>query len=192
MNKIKYLSLFFLLCTHYALEQATQKKQPNAPKKVVKSKAIVSPKKHNPAALKKTAVVEIKPVTKKIKNSIVKQDIGYYKMFKWHYPDVFVLKVNDQPVESGKQLEVNSPKITVRYDYEWSTPWGKKINGKQATFEIPDTMQEVTIKFLGWQEEERIHIEGAKKITEEKLILPENDVPIQEVKAAVTIEVKPT
>lgn len=106
----------------------------------------------------------------KVINGITRKDLGYYKMLSWHYPDIFTLKVNDKIIEEGKSIECSDSILLVRYDYEWTTPWGKQIGAKEVTFEIPAEVTELNITFVGWQQEERINISNAKKISEEKLV----------------------
>ncbi len=119
----------------------------------------------------KTIVQEIKKKNNIVViNGISKKDIGYYKMFSWHYPTEFVLKVDGKPVEQGKSLETQNRMITVTYDYIWQAPWGKTVGAKEVTFEIPQDLHEVTINFANWDNEERISIPGAKKISKEELI----------------------
>lgn len=108
--------------------------------------------------------------TVRITNGITKKDIGYYKMFSWHYPSEFVLKVDGKPIEPGKSLEFQNRTITITYDYIWQAPWGKTVGAKQVTFEIPQDIDTVTINFANWDNEERISIAGAKKVSKEELI----------------------
>lgn len=117
---------------------------------------------------KKTTVKAHNPF--KVINGITRKDLGYYKMLSWHYPDIFTLKVNDKVIEEGKSIEFSDSILIVRYDYEWTTPWGKQIGAKEVSFEIPSEVTELSIQFIGWQQEERIAISNAKKISEEKLI----------------------
>lgn len=106
----------------------------------------------------------------KVINAITRKDLGYYKMLSWHYPDIFTLKVNDKVIAEGKSIEFTDPVLVIRYDYEWTTPWGKQIGAKEVTFEIPAEVTELSVTFTDWKEEERIAITNAKKISEEKLI----------------------
>lgn len=130
---------------------------------------ITQNKKTCPKAAKK---VEPKIPAKKITNCITTNDLGYYKMMSWHYPDTFTVTVNNQAIASGQTLELNNPTITIAYAYEWSTPWGKQAGTKETIYEIPRDINTVNITFNGWEEEERIAVSNSKKVSSEKLIEP--------------------
>ena len=104
---------------------------------------------------------------KKITNTITKNDIGYYKAFSWHYPKHFTLKVNGNKIAPGDSIELKENTITIQYDYEWWAPWGNQIGSKKVTYEIPVGVDEIPIKFGGWDEKERTAIPQAKKVSEE-------------------------
>ena len=102
-----------------------------------------------------------------VKNDITRDDLGYYKMFSWHYPAEFKVKINGQEVASGQSAAINDSKIVVDYQYAWKTPWGKKTGTKQATFIAPKGMKNLTLAFNGWKADNRIDIAHAHRQSEE-------------------------
>ncbi len=108
-----------------------------------------------------------------------KKNIGYYKMLSWHYPHLFNLTVNDQPLftKNDKIITQAEPvaiskdePFVIRYNYEWHTPWGKRIGAKKVTFKAQENAPQLTVHFKSnWKDEERIIVDGAEKISAELL-----------------------
>lgn len=173
-----YVYMLTSLCIYTSTYSANKIEKNNnknhKPPAAIKS---VSPKKNNstlcqskkiePKVVKKA---EPKVPSKKITNCITNNDLGYYKMLSWHYPDTFTITVNNQAIASGQTIELNNPTVTIIYTYEWTTPWGKQAGTKETTYEIPHDINTVNITFNGWEEEERIAVSDSKKVSAEKLI----------------------
>lgn len=114
-----------------------------------------------------------------IKSLLVKKDIGYYKMLSWHYPYFFQLTVDgktlfikqDKKTTSFDDILVPADQpFTIRYSYEWHTPWGKRVGAKKVTFKAHPDAQNLSVRFTSnWKDEERIVIDGADKISAELL-----------------------
>ena len=108
-----------------------------------------------------------------------KKDIGYYKMLSWHYPHFFNLTVNDQQLFTKKDKVITQAEsvalskdepFVIRYNYEWHTPWGKRIGAKKVTFKPQEHAYQLTVHFKSnWKDEERIVVDGADKISAELL-----------------------
>ena len=109
----------------------------------------------------------IAPKTKKVTNSISPNDLGYYQLFSTHYPEEFTLTVNGKAIKNGESIEVKENKLTIKYEYSWKVPFGKRTGAKEVTFEIPKDKNEVEITFAGWKASERILISQAKKLSDE-------------------------
>lgn len=120
-----------------------------------------------------------KQETVSITSSLVKKDIGYYKMLSWHYPYLFNLTVNDQPLFTKKDKKIISAEpvkipadkpFVIRYSYEWHTPWGKRIGAKNVIFKPNENVSHITVTFKSnWKDEQRIVVNGATKISDELL-----------------------
>jgi hypothetical protein len=122
------------------------------------------------AQRKVSAIPQKKKVTHKVVSRITRDTTKYYKCFSYHYPAKFHVWINNQIINEKQPITIEGNRVTVAYTYQWNTPWGVKKGGKQVTFELPDELTETAVSFGSWDDEERISIRGAKKVSAEKLI----------------------
>lgn len=176
--------------------EKSQKASPSITKKERKKKSKKTQKKQEPTpVLSPMANIPVTPIAAAslpeeasiedskegsiaVSSSLVKRDIGYYKMLSWHYPYLFNLTVNGQPLfikhdkkitENEVRIPANQPFI-IRYNYEWHTPWGKRIGAKSVTFKPNANAQNLSVAFKSnWKNEERIAVDGATKVSQELL-----------------------
>jgi hypothetical protein len=102
-----------------------------------------------------------------ITNTIQNQDLGYYKMFSWHYPKDFFVNVNGRPLESGQSITLDTDRIEVTFSYRWQYLGITRTGNKQTLYRAVPEKNHYTIVFNGWEKPQKISIPQARLITHE-------------------------
>lgn len=100
-----------------------------------------------------------------VNNTIVQNDLGYYKFFMTHYPSEFNVQVNGKKLDSKEQIIIDKNRLDITYSYEWSSPLGRVKKRKTLVYDIDHTTEKIDLSFTSWKEDEpRIKAPGCSLV----------------------------